>query len=310
MRIQFPLRISAAKTIHKSQGDTLNEVVVDMTATRCFPHSHYVAFSRVTSLSGLYITELNDKKISVTNSVVKEMSRLRQDAPITLCYTTLYKIESNLIKISFINARSLNKHIHEIRADHNLIESDILGVAETWLTNQDQNENLVLQGHEMYRKDSNAGVGNSRPHRGIVLYVKETVDVVSIQDYSDLNIEFIYANVLVDGKCVQIVTFYRSNSCTFEVFKHSVVSKLFPLIKIDSPLVIQGDFNYDLNKGQKQFVQFVEKRFSCQQLVVKPTHNSGLLLDHIFCNIPNTKTDVIDTIWSDHSIIYVAFKNI
>ena len=125
-----------------------------------------------------------------------------------------------------------------------------------------------------------------------------------------LNVEFIYANVLIDGKCVQIVTFYRSNACAFEAFKNSVVSKLFPLINIDNPLVIQGDFNYDLNKGQKQFVYFVEERFSCQQLVLKSTNNSGSLLEIYFWNIPNTKTDVIDTVWSDHSIIYVAFKNI
>ena len=246
----------------------------------------------------------------MTNSVVKEMSRLRQEAPIALCYTPLYRIESDFIKIAFINSRSLNKHIHDIRADYNLKEADILGIAETWLTNQDQNENIVLQGYEMYRKDSNASTANSRPHRGIMLYVKETVEVISIQDYSDLNVEFIYANVLIDGKCVQIVTFYRSNACAFEDFKNSVVSKLFPLINIDNPLVIQGDFNYDLNKGQKQFVHFVEKKFNCQQLVHKSTHSSGSLLDNIFCNIPNAKTDVIDTVWSDHSIIYVAFKNI
>ena len=35
---QFPLRQSAAKTIHRSQGDTMDQVVVDFTSSRKEPH--------------------------------------------------------------------------------------------------------------------------------------------------------------------------------------------------------------------------------------------------------------------------------
>ena len=52
-RIQFPLRPAAAKTVHKGQGITEDEVVVDLTqykGVRKVPHIHYVAFSRVRKL--------------------------------------------------------------------------------------------------------------------------------------------------------------------------------------------------------------------------------------------------------------------
>jgi hypothetical protein len=48
-RIQFPLRTAAAKTIHKSRGDTLDQVVVSL-KSKCkakIPHIHYVALSRL-----------------------------------------------------------------------------------------------------------------------------------------------------------------------------------------------------------------------------------------------------------------------
>ena len=56
-RTQFPLRAAAAKTVHKAQGITEDEVVVDLTqykGIRKVPHYHYVAFSRVRKLENLY----------------------------------------------------------------------------------------------------------------------------------------------------------------------------------------------------------------------------------------------------------------
>ena len=62
IRVQFPLRLSSAKTVHKAQGDTVNEIVVDLTTKITVPHIHYVALSRVRNLSGLHVLSLNEKK--------------------------------------------------------------------------------------------------------------------------------------------------------------------------------------------------------------------------------------------------------
>jgi hypothetical protein len=49
LRTQFPLRLAYAITCNKSQGQTLNKVLLDM-RTWCFAHGHlYVALSRVRS---------------------------------------------------------------------------------------------------------------------------------------------------------------------------------------------------------------------------------------------------------------------
>ncbi|XP_071176458.1 uncharacterized protein [Mytilus edulis] len=99
-RIQFPLRPAAGKTIHKSQGDTLQEVVVSLKSKRKgkIPHIHYVALSRVTSLTGLQILDLNQQAIAVAECVRQELHRLRTDATLQLCFKPLYNLSSNYLK--------------------------------------------------------------------------------------------------------------------------------------------------------------------------------------------------------------------
>ena len=73
-RIQFPLRQAAACAIHVSQSSTYPEIYVDLEALSTPPkpfweHMHYVAFSRVTSIAGLYIESINEKNICFHKSI-------------------------------------------------------------------------------------------------------------------------------------------------------------------------------------------------------------------------------------------------
>ena len=75
MRRELPLRLAAAKTIHCTQGSTLESVVVDMSVhKKChgFAYSHYVAFSRVKSLAGLHILNLQEDKVRKDNQKLRE----------------------------------------------------------------------------------------------------------------------------------------------------------------------------------------------------------------------------------------------
>lgn len=76
LRKQFPLRLAYGITIHKSQGMSLDKLVVD--CSRIFEKGQaYVALSRIKTLNGLYLHNFNPAKVMVDNTVVEFYKNLK-----------------------------------------------------------------------------------------------------------------------------------------------------------------------------------------------------------------------------------------
>lgn len=73
---QFPLRLAWAVTIHKSQGKSYDQAIIDLGPRSFAPGQTYVALSRLTALEGLYLTRpLRPSDVIVDEAVRRFMGR-------------------------------------------------------------------------------------------------------------------------------------------------------------------------------------------------------------------------------------------
>ena len=170
-RTQFPLEPATASTVHKSQGLTLkSDIVVDFSFwTQA--HMLYVALSRVDKLSKLHIKKFDLKRIRVDDRVKLEMKRLRE-----LGYPFCLKFLHNtpgILKISFINTQSMNRHLEDVRHDKTLLSSDVIVCLETWWIETDPIETTFIKGYKTHRFDSLLSIRK----QGLAVFIRENIDI-------------------------------------------------------------------------------------------------------------------------------------
>ena len=119
-RIQFPISLAWACTVHKVQGLTLQNVVIsfNLNRQRSFNYGQvYVALSRATSLSGLHINgKINSKHVRADPRVTSEYERLRSLSNLQDANKQLGNVTS-VITLCLLNIRSLRKHASDVRSD-------------------------------------------------------------------------------------------------------------------------------------------------------------------------------------------------
>lgn len=155
----------------------MKTVVEDLTTSRKIDHVHYVALSRATSIERLYILNLQPDKISINPQVKEDVKRLRQEQPVHIS-PSLFDISPEN-KICFFNARSLHRHLLDVRQDFTLQLCSIICCCETRLIKTDTEQDTQLAGFHQYRQDD-PQISQRRPAYGIVLYSKSLLNPVTL----------------------------------------------------------------------------------------------------------------------------------
>ncbi|VDI80100.1 Hypothetical predicted protein, partial [Mytilus galloprovincialis] len=246
--------------------------------------------------------------------VRQELHRLRTDATLQLCFKPLYSLSSNYFKVVFNNSRSLHAHFNDLISDPNILDADVIGIAESRLISTDENDHVHIPCFETpVRLDQKQTNFKTRPPHGLVLYYRNDCILHNTVTFSTPSLEFVIADIISPSKGLfRVVFVYKAPNCKLQQLKDTFLANLLSDVYLRHPkIIIMGDFNIDLNTGNTSFLKFTRDSFCCSQIVSKPTTSNGTLLDLIFLNFDskvNFEIDVLDSYWSDHKIIYVAIE--
>lgn len=302
-RRQFPLYLSAGKTIHKSQGSTMREAVLHF-GFRKIDHIHYVGISRVTNLSHVHILELNENKICVSVEVQTEMERMRKDRKVKFAIPNLICVESQLKSIIFHNCRSLKKHFDNFTSEYNILCCDIIGLVETRLWEQNK-QRYQINGFKMLCANS-----SSAPH-GLVVYYKEKCNITCLGLFCEYGIEYAllsYSDQLIIGflycpPCFATITNLSDFMLSLSHHLSSYTSCN------DTKVLIMGDFNIDTFQHTR--LDIWPQSLQLKHLSTNITTDYGSSLDHIYTNMNEkdiVKYGTLESYYSDHKPLFFVFN--
>ena len=308
IRKQFPLQPAAAKTVHRSQGDTEENIVVNFATKRSIPHIHYVGLSRVTTINGLYVTDLCEDKIMVSSDVLK-MSCLHNERSLQISMSPPPKQTKQSIKLCFPNARSLHRHIDDVRCDLYYTSSDMCMFVETRFSQSDTDNMYTLEGFTMLRNDGQSS-SNSRPYGGTAIYSKLEFALGFPYHYNrnGTEITVTWLSVLPN---VNIMVIYRSPIVPVQ----NMCAALQEVLHLQpSPYqIIIGYFKVNwFDKIEKcALFNLLTRDYSYKQLISQCTTDNRTCIDHVYTNIPEKciLPHVRECYFSDHKPICLVLEH-
>ena len=309
LRRQFPLHIAAAKSIHRTQGETINECVISF-PNRKVPALHYVGLSRATKLENIHLLELNANKIHTDVTVHNEMHRLRTKAKLHSCIP--YEPSSltpNYFTCFFHNVQSLHKYFCDVIADCNVHAATLCAFVQTRLLPTDNDVTYKIPGVELHRTDYILH-SNYRSPYGTCVYTKNSLLTLKTQN-CQLN-QLTSFTVVVQQTPIHIIVIYRSPN------PHNLVQNLLGMIQDDLKTqpqnistIIVGDFNIDTKKKSLHAYKIlnafmINKGF--KQIIEEPTTNNSTTIDHIWTNmrIDFVIANTLESYYSDHKPLFFA----
>ena len=286
---QFPLSLAFACTIRKVQGLSLDKIVVSMDGS--FKDGQaYVAMSRAKKLSGLFLLTLALKNITGSTQVKKEMERLCK----VKCAPPLVMLSETFsdawLKVCHINERSVVAHFKDLISDKRLMEADVICISESCLSTHVESTNIQIPGFNLLRKDKlqrdrftqNNSTALSGKGGGAAVYIKTDHSFQEVPTGSITGGNILPVIVSASGYDTMILTGYNVKSPITPgyVFRQRVQAVIQESHHSDVLLV--GDMNEDILQKQKRQVMDSYAQMGLVQVLERPTHQSGSLLDPIY----------------------------
>lgn len=247
-----------------------------------------------------------DTDSSTVQNVTNDTEFLINDTD--LINTTWFK--NTGLHIVHLNIHFIYPKLDEIKlimSDQNNI--DLFCICETFLDTTVSDQELVIDGYAVFRKDRNTFGG------GLLIYVKDYLSCTHRVDLEHSNLEAIWLEVkFKHSKPLLVCYTYRPPSSKVEWLTH-FSNSLDKSYSESKECIILGDFNFDLLKQDHNSNTWISLLDSVDftQLVCQPTRvtqTTSTLIDHAFTNTPNNISEVTVQRYSisDHYPVYITRK--
>ncbi|XP_061749313.1 uncharacterized protein LOC133547832 [Nerophis ophidion] len=309
LRRQFPLKLAWACTIHKVQGLTVEEAVVCLRKVFAAGQA-YVALSRVRDISGLVITDFDEKAIYCKDTVKEALDSMPQ----FLLEQPQPSLDTQTFSLYLMNVQNLTYHIAHLVSCTQHLQPNCIAVTETWLSAQSSADCVQIEGYTFHSRpralcyssnDTKLAEIRALEHGGVGLYVVDNSDCEILQ-VPDLNLECLVC--LFAKENILMAVIYRPPCYPNSLFKSNLVKLLDWANPICNTIVIMGDFNEDLLKHSSISKLMGQNGFS--QHVTQATTEHGTLIDHVYVKTTQYAVDcaVVSTYFSDHEAILCGFR--
>ena len=311
-RSQFPLMLAWAVTIHKVQGMTLPEVVVDMGKGTFKYGQAYVAFSRVTKYEKLHIINYNRHQIRKSPEVAREMERLRKQrlelpGKSIVIDQSDEKVNLCLLNVQGLMVRGWHKR-EDLVMDEDVQACDIVCLCETHL-----DDAFAFSAEDVWlaKKGKVAQRDRLRNQGGVAVVVSDMFSSMFHHGMSSVGGEdFVIVKSMHGNKCIRIILAYVPPRTNKQIAAGTLTQlvKKFKTANASDPLFVVGDFNENLNTGKGHICSSLEKE-GMSQVVKSPTTDYGSTLDHVYCwGVSDVECEVRDCYFSDHDKVLVRFS--
>ena len=301
-RKQFPCLVSEAITIHKAQGQTYDQVVIDV-SRKMNLSTFYTSLSRAQSLDGLYLMGediIFPSKRPECHPVSEEITRLKNEASLEfdLKFPRSVKSDGN-ITIFYQNFPYLSKHSEDLSYDFNVNSCDLLALVET------RSRSVLIRGFEL---DHELFPNGSRPF-GISLYRKIGSQMGST---STNNI------IIADDSHIERMRLDFGLFVLFVFYISPTFPKMRALIEIEKDLstsmnrnvIAVGDWNTEWNSdyGNKLNELMRSMNFNRCPQNRSPSTDRGSSIDYLFSTMDIENCFYYESIYSDHKPLIFSVK--
>ena len=192
--------------------------------------------------------------------------------------------------IGFINIESFRPHLPHLMQDEQFLKCAIIGLAETWLYPGEELDTSPYQNH--YISD-----GRGKGLATLTKHHPTLIEPVKKDHYSMMKIQ-------IDNKFIIFV--YISKTANHSEYINDIERLLQNTDNF--PTVLIGDVNWHYKQQSHPMKKYMlDKNF--EQLVQKPTHDDGNIIDHVYINqlMKDMNVQIFQkpVIYSDHYALFM-----